>query len=167
MREALLGAVASLPADVDRPPARRSGPGVARGAESPPPSTPPARATPAAPGGAPSGSRITEGRKTPRVEPSTSGPPPARPSDPRLTGGRKTPRAERSTSGPPAATWAPAVLERAERDLAPHIGPLARVIVRRACNRAHDVEELYALLALEIPSEAERERFKRRVPRER
>jgi serine/threonine protein kinase len=64
----------------------------------------------------------------------------------------------------PAAAWDPAVLDRARRDLAVHLGPLARIIVRRVCPRAHDPQELYELLALEIPSEAEREAFRRRAP---
>jgi serine/threonine-protein kinase len=145
MREQLLAAVPSLAADADRP--RRSGSGVERSAASPSLSAPPpVRSTPAAPA-------------TPslRGEPQAEGP---------ITEGRKTPRAGRSGASP-AATWDPAVLERAQRDLAPLIGPLARVIVRRACVRARDVAELYALLALEIPSEAERERFRRLALRER
>jgi serine/threonine-protein kinase len=64
----------------------------------------------------------------------------------------------------PAASWDPAVLDRARRDLAVHMGPLARVIVRRVCPRARDAQDLYELLALEIPSEDAREAFMRRAP---
>jgi serine/threonine-protein kinase len=67
----------------------------------------------------------------------------------------------------PAAEWDPAVLARARHDLATYLGPLARVIVSRVCTRARDQRELYELLALEIPSEDEREAFKRRTPRNR
>jgi eukaryotic-like serine/threonine-protein kinase len=64
----------------------------------------------------------------------------------------------------PVASWDPAVLDRARRDLAAYVGPLARVIVRRVCPRAHDPRELYELLALEIPGDAERDKFRRLVP---
>ena len=50
------------------------------------------------------------------------------------------------------------------RDLAVHLGPLARVVVRRVCGRAHDLRELYELLALAIPNEREREAFRRDAP---
>jgi serine/threonine-protein kinase len=77
-----------------------------------------------------------------------------------------TPAGERPrTPAPttPAAVWDPALLDRARRDLAVHLGPLARVIVRRISARARSPEELYELLALEIPSETEREAFRRRA----
>ncbi len=64
----------------------------------------------------------------------------------------------------PAVAWDPTVLERAVRDLAVHLGPLARVVVRRVCGRAHDLRELYELLALAIPNEREREAFRRDAP---
>ncbi len=73
-------------------------------------------------------------------------------------------------SGKPAAStatgvaWDPALLERARRDLAVHVGSLARLVVQRACSRARDPGELYELLSLEIPSEADRERFRRSAP---
>ncbi|BDG05204.1 serine/threonine-protein kinase [Anaeromyxobacter oryzae] len=79
------------------------------------------------------------------------------------------PARERRTSQLPVATpvaeWDPAVLERARRDLAPYVGPLARIIVRRVCTRARDARELYQLLALAIPGEADREAFRRLGPR--
>jgi class 3 adenylate cyclase len=65
----------------------------------------------------------------------------------------------------PAAEWDPAVLERAARDLAVHIGPLARVIVQRASATARGIGELYEALAAEISSPRERERFRRSAPR--
>ncbi|WP_242345372.1 serine/threonine-protein kinase [Anaeromyxobacter terrae] len=66
----------------------------------------------------------------------------------------------------PAAAWDPAVLARARRDLAAYLGPLARIVVGRVCTRARDQRELYELLALEIPSEADREAFRRLTPRD-
>jgi serine/threonine protein kinase len=65
----------------------------------------------------------------------------------------------------PPDAWDPAVLARARQDLAAYLGPLARIIVRRVCSRARDQHELYELLAREIPSEADREAFRRLTPR--
>ena len=75
-----------------------------------------------------------------------------------------------SAGGTPAprtvtgVAWDPALLERARRDLAVHVGSLARLVVQRACSRARDPEELYELLSLEIPSKADREHFRRSAP---
>jgi hypothetical protein len=66
--------------------------------------------------------------------------------------------------GTPPPVWDPAALEQARRDLAIHLGPLARIIVRRVSHRARDLTELYELLALEIPKEDDRRAFKRRAP---
>jgi serine/threonine-protein kinase len=65
----------------------------------------------------------------------------------------------------PATRWDPATLDRAQRDLAVHVGPLARIIVRRVSPHARDVHELYELLAREIPTAPEREAFRRSMPR--
>jgi eukaryotic-like serine/threonine-protein kinase len=45
----------------------------------------------------------------------------------------------------------PAILEKARRELAVHLGPLAAFIVDRVSSRAKDVDQLYELLALEQP----------------
>jgi serine/threonine-protein kinase len=74
------------------------------------------------------------------------------------------PPSEGGTPAPRRATgvaWDPSLLERARRDLAVHVGSLARFLVQRACSRARDPDELYELLALEIPSEADRAIFRR------
>jgi len=75
-------------------------------------------------------------------------------------------RATPAAAAAPAVAWDPALLDRARRDLAVHLGPLARVIVRRVHPRAHSLRELYELLSREIPSEAEREAFRRQAPPE-
>jgi len=77
---------------------------------------------------------------------------------PRSAGGKPAPRT------PTGVAWDPALLERARRDLAVHVGSLARLVVQRACSRARDPEELYELLSLEIPSKADREHFRRSAP---
>jgi serine/threonine protein kinase len=58
----------------------------------------------------------------------------------------------------------PAVLETARKKLAVYIGPLARIIVGQAANRARSVEDLYQALAAEIPSMQDREKFLRSRP---
>ena len=55
------------------------------------------------------------------------------------------------------------VLDRAEKALAQHLGPLARVVVKRAAMRARDVSELYLLLADEIEDKDERKAFVRKA----
>jgi len=54
-------------------------------------------------------------------------------------------------------------IERATRVLAMHIGPLARVVVKRASDRARDLEQFYSLIAEGIPGELDREAFLRDV----
>ncbi len=55
------------------------------------------------------------------------------------------------------------VLERAERRLSQHLGPVARVVVKRAAMKARDESELYLLLADEIESPADKKAFVRRA----
>jgi hypothetical protein len=59
----------------------------------------------------------------------------------------------------PASQWEPGVLERIRRELAAHIGPMARFLVDRTAARARTEQELYELLAREIPDLDERARF--------
>jgi serine/threonine-protein kinase len=62
---------------------------------------------------------------------------------------------------PPAvsAAWDEVTLATIERQLAQHVGPMARVLVRKAAARAHDVPDLYALLAPNIDDDEKRRRF--------
>jgi len=57
------------------------------------------------------------------------------------------------------ASLEPAILERARKDLAVFIGPMARVLVDRAAPKAATRAALYQLLAGEIPSAKDREIF--------
>ena len=54
-------------------------------------------------------------------------------------------------------------LQKAETDLAQHIGAIAKVIVRRAAAKARYESELYILIAQEIKDSAEREIFIRKA----
>ncbi|MFN0183560.1 MAG: serine/threonine-protein kinase [Aquabacterium sp.] len=59
----------------------------------------------------------------------------------------------------PALALDAATLERCERLLARHVGPLARVLVKRAANDSGDLRELYDKLAAQIDDDAERQDF--------
>jgi eukaryotic-like serine/threonine-protein kinase len=51
------------------------------------------------------------------------------------------------------------VLDAVSRDLANHVGPIAKVVVSRAAGQATTLDELFALLATEISTEKERQNF--------
>jgi hypothetical protein len=67
-------------------------------------------------------------------------------------------------SRPITKSWDPELLETAKRNLATYIGPMARVIVGRAAEKAGSVQDLYQLLAAEIPSLQDRDKFLRKMP---
>jgi len=56
-------------------------------------------------------------------------------------------------------------LERASKDLATYIGPIAHILVRRAAPESRTLGELYQTLAQEISSAAKREQFLACMPR--
>ncbi len=56
-------------------------------------------------------------------------------------------------------TWDDSVLSTAEKDLARYVGPLAKLLVRKAAAQTHDVGELYSMLATNIGDPGERKRF--------
>jgi hypothetical protein len=82
----------------------------------------------------------------------------------RACGREGPPRAAGSTSSDAAPALDEAVLARVGRELAAHVGPLARILVARAARRARTEGELYDLLAPEIPAPEERERFRSKGP---
>ncbi len=59
----------------------------------------------------------------------------------------------------PAPPWDDAVLDTAEHELARAIGPMAKMIVRKAAAQTRDREALCAILSEKIPDPATRERF--------
>ncbi|GAC1659100.1 MAG: hypothetical protein NVS9B15_21290 [Acidobacteriaceae bacterium] len=61
------------------------------------------------------------------------------------------------TSG--STTLDPAKLDSVSRELASFIGPIAKVVVKRAASRCTTLQELYASVAKEIESENDRKRF--------
>jgi serine/threonine protein kinase len=69
-----------------------------------------------------------------------------------------------SPSRPPSgAPISPEILSRAEAELAHYLGPVAKVVVRRAALKARDSSELYLLVADEIEDPAEKKAFIRRA----
>ncbi len=61
----------------------------------------------------------------------------------------------------------PSILDSVSRELAAFIGPIAKVVVKRAAGRCSSVDELYSVVAAEIDSDRDRSSFmaskKRRV----
>ena len=57
----------------------------------------------------------------------------------------------------------PAILAKAEQELARYIGAVARVVVRRAAAKAKDEAELYLLLADEIEDKDQKKTFIRKA----
>ncbi len=64
-----------------------------------------------------------------------------------------------ASTRPQAAAWDPALLQRAEEVLAEFIGPVARVLVKKAAAQAHDAGELGRLLVESVALEAQRDRI--------
>ena len=58
-----------------------------------------------------------------------------------------------------ARTWDETVLTTAEKDLARFVGPLAKLLVRKAAAQTSDVGELYTMLSTNIGDPQERRRF--------
>ncbi|MFO1434490.1 MAG: serine/threonine-protein kinase [Candidatus Competibacteraceae bacterium] len=58
-----------------------------------------------------------------------------------------------------AARWAPEILREAEAQLTLIVGPVARVILKKASRKATTVEELYQTLASNISTEADKKAF--------
>jgi serine/threonine-protein kinase len=64
-----------------------------------------------------------------------------------------------SASAPPHGEIAPALVQRAERELTRHVGPIARILVNRALDTAHSPDELWQTLATHIERDADRQAF--------
>lgn len=73
--------------------------------------------------------------------------------------------ASEPVSGSQPATWDPAILDLATKQLAAFIGPLAAMLVRKASRRTGSVTELYALLANEVPDPRDRDTFLKSAPK--
>jgi serine/threonine-protein kinase len=58
-----------------------------------------------------------------------------------------------------AGSFEPKILDSVSRELAAFIGPIAKVVVKRAADRCSSIEELYASVAAEIDSDRDRSQF--------
>jgi serine/threonine protein kinase len=63
------------------------------------------------------------------------------------------------SSRPEKAVFEPSVLEMIVRDLAYHVGPIAKIVVGRAAKRALTLDDLYEMVAAEIGPEERRKTF--------
>jgi len=63
------------------------------------------------------------------------------------------------SAAPSAASWEPALLNRLASQLAAYVGPLARILVKKAAKTAPDEPSLIAALATEIASGEDRRKF--------
>jgi len=62
-------------------------------------------------------------------------------------------------STPPPTGWDGAVLKQIEEQLARTVGPVAKVMVKRAAQRTTDLDKLYTLIAEALPTPEERNAF--------
>lgn len=60
---------------------------------------------------------------------------------------------------PMAQTWDANVLQKIERQFATHMGPLACVLIKRVARKARNVDEIYTLLAENLPTESQKQAF--------
>ena len=63
------------------------------------------------------------------------------------------------TSLPPPTGWDASLLKQVEVELARHVGPVAKVLVRRAAREHHDLNSLVAAVSSSIDGVSEREAF--------
>jgi serine/threonine-protein kinase len=79
------------------------------------------------------------------------------PTNPMSASAAPTPTTARTTAPPQG--WDPALLKQIEDHLARYLGPVAKVLVRRAGRATLDVDALYAQLAGSLDAEADRKAF--------
>ncbi len=68
-----------------------------------------------------------------------------------------------STPSQPVSAIDKAALRLAEESLAVHVGPMARILVKKAAKRTSDLKEFYTILAKELPAEEQRDAFRNAV----
>jgi len=62
-------------------------------------------------------------------------------------------------SAPAAPAWDDTILQTVERQLAEYVGPMAKIIVRKAAAKTVDTAELYALASASIDNAEDRQKF--------
>jgi serine/threonine protein kinase len=71
------------------------------------------------------------------------------------------------SQAPAPSSLDPELLDKIKKEFAIYIGPMARILVDRTSKRVRTIDELYTLLAAEIPSAPDRAKFlasRKRVP---
>ena len=63
------------------------------------------------------------------------------------------------TPAPATTSLDPARIERLRKELAQYVGPMARILVDRAAKKAVSLQQLYEMVAAEIPKPKDRESF--------
>jgi eukaryotic-like serine/threonine-protein kinase len=99
--------------------------------------------------------RVTKSAVSPSVaSPREAAPPPPPAHDPALSSA-----ATSGTRLAAATGWDPAELQRLERALATHVGPMARVMIREAARNHADATSLATAVGRHIPDEHKRQQF--------
>lgn len=93
------------------------------------------------------------------------GPPVEKATEPRQRKTAPSPGHTAAKDEPAATTgsWDPAVLKTLEQGLAVYMGPLSKVLVRKAAKKTTNLEELYQLLADELSTKEEQNAFLSRI----
>ena len=68
-------------------------------------------------------------------------------------------RSEPTTAPTPSTEIAPTVVQHAERELTRRLGPIARVLVKRALATSHSPDDLWETLATHIERDVDRQSF--------
>lgn len=77
----------------------------------------------------------------------------------------KTPTPTPASGLTASQRFEPAQLERVKKELAAYLGPMARIVVDRTARKSATLQQLYELLAAEIPEGEERKKFLAGRPR--
>ena len=75
----------------------------------------------------------------------------------RPSGESVPPPGRTATTVPPG--WEPALLKAIEGHLARFVGPVAKVMVKRACMQTQDLDAVYGMLAENLPAQDEQQKF--------
>jgi serine/threonine-protein kinase len=66
-------------------------------------------------------------------------------------------------TAPPPAQLGDDVLRRAEKSLASYLGPMAKILVKKAARSTADLEEFCRILSEELPNEKQKRAFRRAI----
>jgi eukaryotic-like serine/threonine-protein kinase len=80
-----------------------------------------------------------------------------------VTATARPPAPPREAPRPAGVSLAPEALADIERSLSRHIGPLAKILIKRGQGEARNLEDFFRILAENIPSEAEQSLFMKKM----